>query len=390
MIRAVLVLLLVTLARGAAAHAPSDAYLTLELDGAAVTGRLEVALRDLDAALAIDADGDRAVTWGEVLAREAGITAWALGGITLEDEAGACALRPGALLVDRHADGAYAVVPFTASCGGDGAALKLTYRLLAALDPLHRGLVRVTAGGEVRTAVLGPQLPVLELAGAATPGRLARLVGFVRDGVRHILLGYDHLLFLVALLLPAVVRREHGRWRPVDGTGEACWTVLAVVSAFTLAHSLTLGLAVLHLVVLPTALVESLVALSIVTAAADNLVPFVRRRLLLAFGFGLVHGLGFAGALDALGLEGGALVTALLAFNLGVELGQLAIVALLLPALLILRASPAYRPLLLRAGSAAIGLAGALWLAERLPDAVRTGSPWLVASAERLVGVLVP
>jgi hypothetical protein len=386
----VLVVLAIVLGRAALAHAPSDAYLTIGLDGPAIAGGLEVALRDLDAALAIDADGDRAVTWAVVAGREAEIAAWALAGITLADATGACALRPGTLLVDRHADGAYAVVPFAAACPGDGGALTLTYRLLAAIDPLHRGLLRVVRGAAVETAVLGPDRPSLVLARDRAGGLVAQLWSFARDGVRHILLGYDHLLFLIALLLPAVLRRGPDGWRPVGSAGEALWSVLAVVTAFTVAHSLTLALAVLHLVVLPTALVESLVALSIVVAAADNIVPFVRRRVLLAFAFGLVHGLGFAGALDALGLEGWTLLTALVAFNLGVEAGQLAVVALVLPALSILRGSPAYRPLLLRAGSAAIVLAGAVWLAERAPAALEASSPWLVASAERLSDLLLP
>ena len=142
-----------------------------------------------------------------------------------------------------------------------------------------------------------------------------------------------------------------------------------VVTAFTLAHSVTLTLATLGLVSLPSRLVESAIACSVVLAALNNVWPIVRQRLwLLAFGFGLLHGLGFAGALLDLGLPAHAMVVPLLAFNLGVELGQLAIVALLLPLIFALRETSLYPRLMLRAGSSAIAVLGGLWLVERAFD----------------------
>jgi hypothetical protein len=184
--------------------------------------------------------------------------------------------------------------------------------------------------------------------------------------VRHIALGFDHLLFLLSLLLPAVLRRAGARWEPEPALRPALADVLSVVSAFTLAHSLTLSLAALGVLRLPSRGVESAIAASVVLAAANNLRPLVGgRRWLAAFAFGLVHGLGFASVLADLGLPRGALVVSLLAFNLGVELGQLAFVALLLPVAWWLRAWPAYPSVVLAGGSAAIALLASLWLAER-------------------------
>jgi hypothetical protein len=145
--------------------------------------------------------------------------------------------------------------------------------------------------------------------------------------------------------------------------------VLKVVTAFTLAHSITLGLAALGVVHLPSRLVESAIAFSVVLAALNNLRPLVHRgRWLVAFGFGLVHGFGFATVLAELGLPQESLVPALLGFNLGVELGQLAIVAVFLPLAYATRHTWMYRRLIFVGGSAAIALIAAIWMVERVFD----------------------
>ena len=198
---------------------------------------------------------------------------------------------------------------------------------------------------------------------------LSQILSYGRQGVWHIWIGFDHILFLLSLLLPAVLRRRDGRWRAVGTFHEAVVEVLKVVTAFTLAHSVTLTLATLGLVALPSRLVESLIAASVVLAALNNVFPLVQRRLwVVAFAFGLVHGLGFATVLAELGLPRHALIVSLVAFNLGVELGQLAIVALLLPLIFALRETSLYPRLMLRAGSSAIAVLGGLWLVERAFD----------------------
>jgi HupE / UreJ protein len=165
------------------------------------------------------------------------------------------------------------------------------------------------------------------------------------------------------------LRWQGGRWQPVDTFGSALAEVVRVVTAFTIAHSLTLTLATLGLIALPSRLVESAVAASVVLAAMNNVWPLVRRHLwLLAFGFGLLHGLGFAGVLLDLGLPRNALAVPLLAFNLGVELGQLAIVALFLPLAFLLRETALFPQLMVRAGSTAIAAVAGVWLIERLFD----------------------
>jgi hypothetical protein len=177
------------------------------------------------------------------------------------------------------------------------------------------------------------------------------------------------VLFLLCLLLPAVLRREAGRWEALPRVRPALADVLCVVTSFTAAHSITLCLAALGVVALPSRLVESAIAASVVLAAANNLRPWCdARRWLPAFGFGLVHGLGFASVLADLGLPRGSLVAALLGFNLGVEAGQLALVLLCLPLAFAARGSLLYRRYAFGAGSALIALLGVAWLVERSLD----------------------
>jgi hypothetical protein len=192
---------------------------------------------------------------------------------------------------------------------------------------------------------------------------------FLKEGVWHIWSGYDHILFLLALLLPGVLRRRDGSWQPVTDTRTAFVNVLKVVTAFTVAHSITLSLAVMGFVHLPSRLVESAIAASVVVAAFNNLAPlFGEAGWMVAFGFGLLHGFGFANALRDLGLQHGQLALTLFGFNLGVEIGQLAIVAVFLPLALSLRRLFFYQRFILRVGSAAIIVVASTWLAERVLD----------------------
>lgn len=344
--------LLAFLAAGLAhAHKPSDSYLSLEVRGEATQGQWDIALRDLEYAIGLDEDGDGAITWGELRRKRSQVESYAFARLALRAGSQACAIQPGGLLFDQHSDGGYAVLRFTSPC----AATDMEYRLFFDLDPTHRGLLRI--GGA--TAVLSPERPMASLAGART--RLQQFVDYAREGVWHIWIGFDHVLFLVSLLLPAVMGAR--RFAPVF------WDVFRVVTAFTIAHSVTLALAALSVVALPSRLVESAIALSVVLAALNNLWPVVRgRRWIVAFVFGLIHGFGFASVLADLGLPQGALLLALVGFNLGVEAGQLAIVAAVLPLAYAFRASWGYRRVVFAGGSAAIALVAAVWLVERAFD----------------------
>ena len=378
-------LLAIVIAPPALAHKSSDAYLSLRVDGERIEQRLDIALRDLDRDLTLDADDDGELRWGEVRGRWPDIERLADAGVQVAAEGRDCrVIARGAPQLDEHTDGRYAVLQRSLRCLGTVAALSVDYRLFQGSDATHRGMVRVVAqtpsenspdgGAQAGPAPTDAQSAVLEPG--APPHRFAldaghhhgpsSFLGFVAEGAHHIAIGLDHVLFLVTLLMVAVWRRSDGRWVPREGAGAVLGETLRLVTAFTVAHSITLGLAASGVLSPPSRWVESLIAASVLVAALDNLWPIVRGpRWTMVACFGLVHGFGFAGPLQDLGLQRGALALPLLGFNLGVELGQLAIVALLLPVAFALRDGRFYRQAVVRLGSLAIAGTAVVWVLER-------------------------
>jgi len=360
-------LLLLCWALPALAHKPSDSYLEITVAPAGVTGQWDIALRDLDYAIGLDADGNREITWGELRARHEAIAAYALARLELQADGATCKLTAGVQQVDTHTDGAYTVIPFSAACDHPPQQLRLRYRLFAELDPQHRGLLRLDYGGLSRTAVFSPQAAQQDFTLAA-PSRWRQFADYFVEGVWHIWIGFDHILFLLSLLLPAVLVWR-ARWEPVARFHDGFVDVLKIVTSFTVAHSITLSLATLGVVSLPSRVVESAIAASVVLAALNNVRPVIEgRRWMVAFGFGLIHGFGFASVLTDLGLPQGALALALVGFNVGVEAGQLAIVCVFLPLAFALRRTAFYRKGVLIVGSLAIAAVAGAWFAERAFD----------------------
>jgi len=368
MMRAVWFVIAMLMAGSASAHKPSDSYLVLDVAGTQVTGQWDIALRDLDVAIGLDQDGNGELTWDEVRARHGAIAAYALSRLTLSSGGAACPLRVTGHLLDDHSDGAYAVLRLQATCPADIVALDADYRLLFDIDPQHKGLLRLSNRTQTSTAIFTPDSPAQKLQ-VQDASRWRQFADYVKHGVWHIWIGFDHILFLLALLLPAVLVYSAAGWQGRATFRGAFIEVLKVVTAFTLAHSVTLTLATLGVVALPSRVVESAIAASVLLAALNNLRPvFGRSRAVVAFVFGLIHGFGFASVLLDLGLPKTALVLSLVGFNVGVELGQLAIVAVFLPLAFAARRTVAYRRAVLLGGSAVIAGLALVWLFERVFD----------------------
>ena len=352
------------------AHKASDSYLSLKVDGEKITGQWDIALRDLDLVLELDRNGDAVIDWGEVRNRHADIAAYALRSLDLKSGEKPCAVSVNDQLIDTHSDGAYAVMKLSANCPSAADALTVNYRLLFDVDAQHRGLLKLeTAAKDGSPQVVSAVFPAdnaTQTFTLASGSTLSQLSTYIADGVKHIAIGFDHILFLVALLLPAVLTREGRRWLPVADIRSAFWSVLKLITAFTIAHSITLSLASFDVVRLPSRLVESLIAASVLVTAIDNIWPFLpRRRWLVAFAFGLIHGFGFASVLADLNLPNSSLLLSLLGFNIGVEVGQLILVAVLVPLAYLSRSSPAYPRLALQTGSLVIAAVSLGWLLER-------------------------
>ena len=352
----------------AAGHLASDSYLHIDIDpDGRMTGQWDIALRDLDVAVGLDSNLDGDITWGELRTRRSAVENYAFSRLSITDAAGACRLRPMDLMVDYHAGSAYAVMPFAADCPAAGGELTLRYRLLFDLDPTHRGLLTVAGRGSVTSDVLTPDRSTVILG--VVPQPITREIAqFLLFGFDHILLGYDHLLFVAVLLVMAPLRRLGGsRWGPIDGIGRVVLETLKVLTAFTVAHAITLTLAVLGVINLPSQLIDPAIALTIMLAALDNVWPILPRlRWNVAFLFGLIHGLAFASALGPMRLPPVRLALALGCFNIGVEAGQISLALLLIPIAFTLKGETVYRRVVAPGLSLCSLLLAGVWLIDRV------------------------
>jgi hypothetical protein len=353
----------------AQAHTLSVAHVDIDATGHAGQARvdpvrveLELALRDIALSLPLDADRNEQVTWGELQQARLALEAMAVAGLSLSSSTGRCTLVPRTLEIRRYDNGAYAVLGMDARCP-NRVGIGLRYDLLFDRDPQHRAIVTLRDDTATRSAVVASDHRVV--APASGSGR--QFAGFVTEGIRHILSGYDHLAFLLSLLLPAALVRRRGDWQPLQHPRQGFTQILGIVTAFTAAHSITLSLSALGWVVPASRWVEPVIAASVLLAALNNLWPWVTGRVwAMSFGFGLIHGFGFAGALSELGLPKTGRLLSLLGFNLGVECGQLAVVCIVLPLLFLMRGKRWYAQRAMPLLSLGIAVLAMGWLWQRL------------------------
>ena len=363
MLHRIVLALLLLAATGASAHEPSRSVLSLSVKASELSGRLDLSLRDLEEAVGLDADANAAITWGELEAREPAIVAYASARLRVSGAATPCSLAITPSGIDTHGGAAFAVLALSGTCEQLPDRLQVDYSLLFDLDPAHRAIVTIESVGNVSTAAISDAERTYTVT-LESPGAWASLRRFVVEGVWHIWHGYDHLAFVVLLVLPILLGR--GPKPSATGARAAAGEILRVVTAFTVAHSLTLAIAAAGWVPIPTRAVELVIAASVLLAAVANVAPRVARLgPKLAFVFGLVHGFGFAGALGELTAGRAALLPTLAGFNLGVELGQLAVVVAVFPLLLAVRRSFVMRNAVTVAASVACAALALVWLVER-------------------------
>lgn len=372
---AAFVLLLAALLLGATkqadAHFTSTSYLSADSshtegeDGENVRITWDVSAADLHWSLYLDGNGDGSITWEEIEAKRDEIAALARWHLQVARGGRACETQFTNLLLTTHAQEPNLSLDFRAHCTRQGA-LTLSGTLFFDTNTTQRTLISAkTLGGEF-TSILSPDAP--RWTEPPAPSMAATFATFVGQGLWHVWIGYDHLAFLLLLLLPGVLRAVSvgGGWQAVPTFRETARDLFRIITAFTLAHSLTLALATTGAVSIPVQPVEVAIAASIVIAGVLNLFPgAARARLGLAFGFGLVHGFGFANALAELGARGARLVPTLAGFNIGVELAQLSLVLLVLPFLFRARKSAFYAWRFMPAASLGAAMAGAAWLVAR-------------------------
>jgi hypothetical protein len=344
------------------AHQTSVKYVDVTIDGRRATIALTVAPGDVTEPLGLPPDGRPTVAEASSPRVAAYVARW----LALGPDGGApCPRAEPTARPDP--DGRFVVVAWQIACDEDLARLALDFRAFFAVDQRHEAIVTVHAPGATEdAAVVRAGDPILRVHAGESPG----LAAWIAAGVEHIWDGRDHVCFVLALLLVVMLvhRGDHWAIRPPLATLRH---TAAIVTAFTVAHSISLIAASLGWVSLPVRLVESLIAFSILYTAIENIVrPDVRWRFVLTFGFGLVHGLGFASVLRVM-LPPDHIIGPLLAFNLGVELGQFVIVAIALPLAWLFAhelGADRYRRRAMPALSIAVAVIAIKWLVERTLD----------------------
>jgi hypothetical protein len=330
-----------------AAHAASVAYAWITIGDRAVQIVLSANLLELDLVLSLDRDLDGRVDARELDARRAEIVEYLRGKIGVSASGRELPMEAMGLGIARSSDGrpvVEATLAFRSEHPLRGIAIRC--EPLTELGADHTTLARIDAQGGSQEFVFRDGAVYRETRSSA----LGQAVEFLKLGIVHIFIGYDHIAFLLGLLV----------------TGGSMLAIVKIVTAFTAAHSITLSLAALDVVSLNPTVVEAGIALSIVYVAAENLL-WERRdgRWLVSFFFGLVHGFGFAVVLKELALPSSALVASLVSFNAGVEVAQIAIVALVVPLLYGLRRTHLHVPLT-RTASVVILSLGLFWLYQRV------------------------
>ena len=356
------------------AHTIGEGYLFLEIGESDLTGSVDLTLVDLDLELGLDTDEDGKVSDSELVNRLDEIPGYVLARIGIGANGQWFPINYERHNVRNLPNGRFVQVYFNVDSPDPVPdLLDINYDLLFDADSKHRGFLVVTENaktgvvnkGEKTTLRFDPDsrtqtLNINELSSWTT------FVTFVKHGIWHIWIGIDHILFLLALILPAVLVRRDGQWQGVNNFTPALWQVIKIVTLFTVAHTITLTIAAIGVISIPSRIVESVIAASVVIAALNNVYPLLRQHLgIVVFGFGLFHGFGFASVLSHLITNRSNLVVDLLGFNVGVEIGQIAIILFAFPVLFAMRHSVGYLKVLVPVGSMAIAALAAGWLLER-------------------------
>jgi hypothetical protein len=336
---------LVLVPESAAAHPINVAYASVTIADDGVTIRLSVNLFELDLLLSLDRDGDALIDQHELDLSAERVVEYLSRHVAVTADGRARTLKSDVMHIAQGADGKQLLETTLLFPGAPAAAYSIRCDPLTDLGSDHRTLAKISRNGRTEQFVFQQGVAYLSAQQAFS----AAFVQFLQLGVLHIFTGYDHILFLLGLLLAT----------------ERLLDAVKIITAFTLAHSITLALAALDLVVLNAKLVEAGIALSIVYIAAENLLQKKSgRRWMVSFAFGLVHGFGFANVLREMDLQRSSLLASLLSFNIGVELGQLVIVILILPVLAMARRTHAF-PIAMNCASVLILLQGLWWFYER-------------------------
>lgn len=364
MIRYIVFLILSTVSFSLYPHELSNGYLVLRGESnEALSGELSLKPEDIGQAAGLDTDNNGKLTWGEVITNQNLAINYIQNHLIIRDSQSRCSLSITLPTMQNISAESLLVYPLAVNCTHIGE-ISVQYSGIINDFPTHKLLTSVTIDDHTNIHVLDSERASITIAALGTAS-LAQFGEMVFQGIWHIFIGLDHILFLVATLLTVNLQRKNQKWVKALSKKLILKNTIILVSTFTLAHSITLTATALDLIALNSRIVELGIAVSVAFTALNNMYPVIMRLGFITFGFGLLHGMGFASVFGELNAQSGGLLLNVLAFNLGVEVGQLVIVAMLMPVLLTLRNLRVYAKAIMPVASSIIAVIALNWTLQR-------------------------
>ncbi len=320
----------------------------------------------LEEVFSLDDNQNKVVSWNEIKAHQKEILPYVFRHFKVYSDEEQC--RFGIKDYKVHKRGShqsYIKLDMNLLCPKPEKILKIEYDMFFNIDKNQKAFVRVNDSNQTKPIILSQLSTSYEIDMEAR-STFGAFKNFLVEGIWHIWIGFDHILFLLMLLLPSIYYYQNKELKTYNSFKDTFKEVLKIVTAFSVAHSITLILSVTDVIDIDSRYIEIAIALSVLFTAVNNLFGFIKSKIwIVAFTFGLIHGFGFANVLKELLLEDVTLVGMLFGFNVGVEIGQLAIVLVILPYIFLARESKYYRYIVVYGGSFITAIIAAIWAYER-------------------------
>ncbi len=338
-------------------------FITFDINQSKPTLLLDFESDNLTKFIALDDSHNDIISWKELKAHRSEITAFVLKHLSIMSDNQTCPMQITDYEVYRRVHQSYIKLPITLDCPAPKKSLTLDYTLFFDVDKAQQLFVKLYQ--QSKPKIVSFRHPTVQFT-LQESSLWESFREFVQEGIWHIWMGFDHILFLLMLLIPSVYYYHDRVPYPRERFSSVLKEIVKITTAFTLAHSLTLALSLTNILNPPSYYIEIAIALSVLFTALNNLFLFTRiKTWALAFGFGLIHGFGFANVLHELITKKSGFAAMLVGFNLGVEIGQLVIVLALLPLLYLLRKSRFYRYAIMIGISTITAIIALLWAIER-------------------------
>jgi hypothetical protein len=339
-------------------------YLTIDTNNTQAKITLDFESDNLEQFIKLDTNDNGIISWKELKAKKSEIIDLVLPHIKFSSGGKICAKKVKDFEVHRRVHQSYIILKIDLDCSVKDK-IDIYYDLFFDVDRSQKAFVQLKDKNSSQPMVISPRKKELSLQ-TQESSFFKTFVNFLVEGIWHIWIGFDHILFLLMLLIPSVVIFSDKSFIPQESLKKVLIKILKIVTAFTVAHSITLAMSVLDVVEVDMRYIEVAIALSVLFTALNNLFSFTQTKTwILAFSFGLIHGFGFANVLKEMTLKSSELIGSLFGFNLGVEVGQLAIVLVVIPIIFLTRKTSFYRYVILYGFSAVTAVIASLWAYER-------------------------